>query len=81
MWNVYKVLNKTTTKIKIKQKLKEDLNQDESNETLKKIFESCFRFKCDASLTWFQYRLLYRTLGVRKYLVKIGKDTSILLLS
>ena len=73
---MYKVLNKTTTKIKIKQKWKEDINQDESNETWKKIFECCFKFKCDASLTWFQYRLLYRILGVRKYLVKIGKDTS-----
>ena len=60
----------------MKVKWKEELNQDDKNDSWTKIFRVCFEFKCDASLTWFQYRLLYRILGVRKYLSKIGKDTS-----
>ena len=52
------------------------MNEKIENYVCRNIFRVCFRFSCDASLTWFQHRLLYRIIGVRKYLATIGKDDS-----
>ena len=52
------------------------MNEETENCVWRKIFRVSFRFSCDALLTWFQYELLYRIIGVRKYLATIGIDDS-----
>ena len=54
----------------------QEINKAIENFVWRKIFRVHFRFSCDASLTRFQHRLLYRIIGVRKYLATIDKDDS-----
>ena len=66
--DMYKVLNKTDFQPKMKLKWSIELGQDIEESKWRQIFKVCFKFKSDASLTWFQYRILFRIIGVRKYL-------------
>ena len=66
--DMYKVLNKAEFQPKMKIKWSIELGQDIEESKWRQIFKVCFKFKSDASLTWFQYRILYRIIGVRKYL-------------
>ena len=65
---MYKVLNETEFQPKMKLKWSIELGQDIEESKWRQIFKVCFKFKSDASLTWFQYRILFRIVGVRKYL-------------
>ena len=67
-------MKKSSVQPKMKVKWYQEMNEEIENFVWRKIFRVCFRFSCDTSLTWFQYRLLYRIIGVRKYLATIGKD-------
>ena len=66
--DMYKVLKETEFQPKMKHKWSFDLGQDIDESKWRQIFKVCFKFKNDASLTWFQYRILFRIIGVRKYL-------------
>ena len=72
----YKTINKSSYEPKMKTKWCQEINQEIDVLDWKTIFKACFRFSCDASLTWFQYRVLFRIIGVRKHLKIIGKDES-----
>ena len=74
--DIYKVMNKSSVQPKMKVKWCQEMNEEIENFVWRNIFRVCFRLSCDASLAWFQYRLLYRIIGVRKYLATIGKDDS-----
>ena len=66
--DIYKMLNNSSYEPKMKNKWNHELNIEIDERTWQNIFKNCFRFSCDASLTWLQYRILYRIIGVRKYL-------------
>ena len=74
--DIYKMLNNSSYEPKMKNKWNHELNIEIDERTWQNIFKICFRFSCDASLTWLQYRILYRIIGVRKYLSVICKDNS-----
>ena len=68
--------NKSSYEPKMKTKWCLEINKEIDVLDWEKFFKACFRFSCDASLTWFQYRVLFRIIGVRKHLKIIGKDES-----
>ena len=74
--HIYKAMNKSSFQPKMMTKWCQELGEEIDLLDWKKIFRACFRFSCDTSLTWLQYRILYRIIGVRKYLKVIGKDDS-----
>ena len=51
---MYKVLNETEFQPKMKLKWSIELGQDIEESKWRQIFKVCFKFKSDASLTWFQ---------------------------
>ena len=74
--DIYKMLNNSSYEPKMKNKWNHELNIEIDERTWQNIFKICFRFSRHASLTWLQYRILYRIIGVRKHLSVICKDNS-----
>ena len=66
--DMYKILNNSDFQPKMKLNWSVECGQDIEENKWKQIFKVCFKFSSDASLTWFQYRILFRIIGVRKYL-------------
>ena len=71
---MYRKINNHPFIPKCRTKWADKFDETFTENTWQKIFKTCFKFKCDTSLTWFQYRILNRIIGVRKYLCPIEKD-------
>ena len=52
--DIYKILNNSSYEPKMKNKWNHELNIEIDERTWQNIFKICFRFSCDASLTWLQ---------------------------
>lgn len=70
--DMYNNLNRIPFQSKMKIKWKDDLDSEIDNLTWRCIFKACFKVVIDNSIIWFQYRLLHRILGVKKYLHQIN---------
>ena len=74
---IYKILlNNPVNEHAMKSRWNDDFKIQIDHGTWKRIFSICFRTVANNSLIWFQLKLIYRILGTKKYLHKLGlKDT------
>ena len=74
--NFYIRLNKKRGTRNYKKKWTDYLNVTENDDMWRTIFKACFKVVQDNDLIWFQYRVIHRILGVRKYLYMIKESNS-----
>ena len=63
-----------TSRVKIETKWSLELNLECTTAMWKLIYKSCFQSVNDNTYKWFQYRIIHRIIGTKKYLKKIKRS-------